>query len=228
MQPGAGVGWVCPRLQVRRQRIILRRSKFLPRESVECARRSMGEVLVVIVVAAIVFGPMWLTARQSRARNQDASPTTGALPGRGTQINAGQLVKVVVAGGFVANVLDAGVHGFLLGRAYYAPHTELFASGSVAWLVLGNFVAVAVFVGVYLRVRQSFRRGALGGATFGLYAGVLIAFPTHIVLSLVIVDFPYDLAFAWTLREIVWTVTVGAVIGLLLGRAPRRPVSTVR
>ena len=138
------------------------------------------------------------------------------------------LVKAVVAGGVVANVLDTVAHGFVLGDAYYSRQTGLFATGSVAWFVLGNFVAVGVFVWVYLRVRQSFRYGARGGATFGLYAGVLIGFPTHIVLSLIIVDFPYGLAWAWTIHEVVWTVTVGAIIGLLVGGTERRPVAAVR
>lgn len=188
----------------------------------------MGEVLVVIVIAAIVFGPMWLTARQGHVRSHEASGPTVALPGGGAGINARQLVKAVVAGGLVANVLDAGVYGFLLEPAYYGRYTELLASGSLAWLVLGNFVAVAVFIGVYLRVRQSFRRGARGGATFGVYAGVLIGFPTHIVLSLVIVDLPYDVAWAWTLHEVVWAVIVGAVVGPLVDDARGRPRAPVR
>jgi hypothetical protein len=46
---------------------------------------------------------------------------------------------------------------------------------------------------------------------------VLIGFPTHIFLNLVIVDFGYGLAWAWTVHEIVWTVTVGAVVGRIAG-----------
>ena len=182
----------------------------------------MGEILVVIVIAAIVFGPMWLSARRGHASSREAGRTAGLALGEGGAVRPLQLVKAVVAGGLVANMLDTAVHGFLLGSSYYARQTGLFASGSVAWLVLGNFVAVAVFVGVYLRVRQSFKGGALGGATFGIYAGVLIGFPTHIGLSLTIVDFPYTLAWAWTLHEVVWAVTVGAVIGPLVDRAGGR------
>ncbi len=188
----------------------------------------MGEVLVVIVIAAIVFGPMLLAARKGGDPTGMSARATGSAAGGGEPIRPMQLAKTVVVGGLIANALDTAVHGFLLGSSYYAQQTGLFASGSVAWLVLGNFVAVAVFVGVYLRVRQSFKGGALGGATFGLYAGVLIGFPTHIFLSLVIADFPYSLAWAWTLHEVVWTVTVGAVIGPLVDKAGERSVAAVR
>ena len=57
------------------------------------------------------------------------------------------------------------------------------------------------------------------------YAGVLIGFPTHLFLSIVIVDFAYTLAWAWTLLEIVWCVTVGAVVGKIAG-APTPDTAT--
>lgn len=130
-----------------------------------------------------------------------------------------QLITAVIAGGVVAIVLDTIVHGFLLSNAYYSLQPGLFRSdGSPVWLLLGDVVAVVVFVWFYQRVRHSFRRGALGGAVFGFYAGVLIGFPTHIVLNLVVVDFSYALAWAWTIHEIAWTVTVGAVVGAIAGR----------
>ena len=128
-----------------------------------------------------------------------------------------QIVLSILIGGLVANVLDIIVHGLLLGNVY-AEQTALFRSdGSPLWLNLADFVSAAVFVWVYDRVRTCFRGGARGGATFGLYAGVLIGFPTHIFLNLVIVDFSYLLAWAWTLHEVVWAVAVGAVVGRIAG-----------
>lgn len=128
-----------------------------------------------------------------------------------------QLALSIVAGGIVANVLDFIAHGLVMGGVY-AERTALFRTdGSLLWLNLGDFVSVAVFVWVYQRVRTCFRGGAAGGATFGLYAGVLIGFPTHVFLNLVIVDFGLGLALAWTVHEIVWTVTVGAVVGRIAG-----------
>ena len=104
----------------------------------------------------------------------------------------------IVIGGLVATVLDVLVHGFLLGNAFYVQQTALFGTeSSPLSLTLGDFVSVAVFVWVYQRVRSCFRGGAAGGAIFGFYAGVLIGFPTHLFLNVVIVDFAYTLAWAW-------------------------------
>ena len=121
-----------------------------------------------------------------------------------------QIVLSILIGGLVATVLDVLVHGFLLGNAFYVQQTALFGTeSSPLSLTLGDFVSVAVFVWVYQRVRSCFRGGAAGGAIFGFYAGVLIGFPTHLFLSIVIVDFAYALAWAWTLLEIVWCVCHG-------------------
>ena len=137
-----------------------------------------------------------------------------------------QIVLSILIGGLVATVLDVLVHGFLLGNAFYVQQTALFGTeSSPLSLTLGDFVSVAVFVWVYQRVRSCFRDGAAGGAIFGFYAGVLIGFPTHLFLSIVIVDFAYALAWAWTLLEIVWCVTVGAVVGKIAG-APAPDTAT--
>ena len=137
-----------------------------------------------------------------------------------------QIVLSILIGGLVANVLDLLVHGFLLGNAFYIQQTALFGTeSSPLALTLGDFVSVAVFVWVYQRVRSCFPAGATGGATFGFYAGVLIGFPTHLFLSVVIVDFAYTLAWAWTLLEIAWGVSVGAVVGRIAG-APAPSAAT--
>ncbi len=47
-------------------------------------------------------------------------------------------------------------------------------------------------------------------------------FPTHILLNLVIIDFSYTLAWAWTFHQVIWTVAVGAVVGAIAGK----PVSS--
>lgn len=180
----------------------------------------MGELLVILVIAAIVFGPVFLRSRQ-RASGDDAPPRSwhSDLTWRPESLTRSQFVLALIAGGVVANALDLAVHGYLLGTAFYARLPELFRSdGSPALLVLSDFVAVAVFVWVYDRVRSSFPAGVRGGATFGLYAGLLIGFPTHIFLNLVIVDFPYVVAWAWTANQVVWGVTVGTIVGAIVGK----------
>jgi len=57
--------------------------------------------------------------------------------------------------------------------------------------------------------------GAKGGASYGLYAGILINFPTWIFAHLIFEGFPYSLAWTWTLVGVVWCVIAGAVAGAL-------------
>jgi hypothetical protein len=68
-------------------------------------------------------------------------------------------------------------------------------------------------VWVYARVFSSFGGGPKGGATFGLYAGIFANFPTWIFAHLLMVGFPYQLAWSWTIVGVLWCVIAGAVAG---------------
>ncbi len=128
-------------------------------------------------------------------------------------MNVKNILLATVAVGVVMNVVDFLVHANLL-KGYYAQFASLFRPDApVPWLVVGDFVAALVFVVVYDRVFSSFGGGPKGGATFGLYAGVLVNFPTWIFSYLLIAGFSYGLAWVWTVLGIVWGVIAGAVAG---------------
>ena len=129
-------------------------------------------------------------------------------------MNVKKLLLATIAVGVVWNVLDFVVHGQILAGAYYSKLATLFRADSpLAYLVIGDFVAALVFVWVYDRVYGSFGGGPKGGATYGLYVGVLVNFPTWIFLNLLFVGFPYALAWIWTIYGIVAGVVAGAVAG---------------
>ena len=115
--------------------------------------------------------------------------------------------------GVVANVLDFVVHGNLLASYYAQP--PFVQEDNIIWFVVGDFVAALVFAWFYLRVAGSFPSGPTGGATFGLFAGVLINFPANIFLHLMIVGFPYAVSWIWTVYGIAWAVVLGAVAGAM-------------
>lgn len=129
------------------------------------------------------------------------------------------LKKIIVVSlvlGVVANLIDFVVQGNMLAGYYtQAPFRQ---TANIIWLVLGDFVAAAVFVVVYARIAGSFKAGAAGGAELGLYCGVLVSFPTNIFLYLLIDGFPYGLAWIWTVYSVLWYVVLGAVAGAVLGR----------
>ncbi len=99
--------------------------------------------------------------------------------------------KVLLAGlavGVVMNVVDFVGQGQLL-AGYYANMPVFQKEAPIPWLVVGDFVTALVFVWVYDRVRSSFGAGPKGGATYGLYAGILVNFPTWIFAHLLFVGF---------------------------------------
>lgn len=131
-------------------------------------------------------------------------------------MNVRKFIVAVVGVGVVMNVFDFVVNGLILQKAIYANLPNLLRQDlSIPWLVIGDFIAALVLVWVYVRVSGSFEAGAKGGAQFGVYAGVLINFPTWIMAHLFFVGFPYSLSWTWTVVGILWCIIAGAVAGAL-------------
>ena len=129
-------------------------------------------------------------------------------------MNFKKLLLATIVVGVVVNLLDFVVQGQILTDAYYSKLTTLFRQDTpVAWLIVGDFVAALVFVWVYDRVYGSFGGGPRGGATYGLYGGILVNFPTWMFANLIFVGFPYALAWTWTIYGIIMAVIAGAVAG---------------
>jgi hypothetical protein len=131
-------------------------------------------------------------------------------------MNLKRFLVAGLVGGVVANVYDYVVHAQILEGSYYSQLSGLLRPDApILWLVVGDFVAAFVLTWVWARVHPCFGAGAKGGALGGFYAGVLIFFPSQIFLHLLLVGFPYALAWIWTITGILWAVIVGAVIGAL-------------
>lgn len=129
-------------------------------------------------------------------------------------MNVKKLLLATLAVGVVWNVLDFLVHGQVLAGVFYSKLPSLFRTEmNPAFFVLGDFVGALVFVWVYDRVYGSFGGGPKGGATYGLYGGILVNFPTWMFMYLVFAGFPYALAWVWTIYGIVAGVIAGAVAG---------------
>jgi hypothetical protein len=128
-------------------------------------------------------------------------------------MNVKKVLLTALAVGVVMNVFDFLVQGMLLSGWYSQFSILRKGPPPILWLVVGDFVAALVFVWVYDRVASAFAAGPKGGALFGLYAGVLVNFPTWIFAHLIIEGFTYGLAWGWTALGIVWGVVAGAVAG---------------
>ena len=86
------------------------------------------------------------------------------------------------------------------------------AEPSRLWEGVGDLFAAIMFVGVYARTRSVWGVGAKQGAIYGVYAGLLIHFPTWLFMS-VYAGWPY--AAAWTITAAL--VAVSVVAGVLAG-----------
>jgi hypothetical protein len=86
------------------------------------------------------------------------------------------------------------------------------AEPSMQWVVLGDLFAAMVLTGLYARTRSIFGATPMGGATYGVYAGLLVNFPTWLFMSAYF-SWPYKAAWHATLVLIVVTVVAGAVMG---------------
>ena len=128
-------------------------------------------------------------------------------------MNVKKCLTIGLVLGIVANIIDFVVQGNLLAGYYAGPPFR--QDNNIPLFIVGDFVAALVFTWFYLRFAASVPAGAAGGATLGVYAGVLISFPTNIFLHLVIQGFPYALSWIWTIYGIVLYVVLGAIAGVL-------------
>jgi hypothetical protein len=126
------------------------------------------------------------------------------------------LLVAGVAVGVLFLIWDMFLLDPLLG-SYMAGIPGIVADPSVMWMVIGELVAGLVLAAVYARVRSVFGTGLKGGATYGVYAGVLMNFPLWQFMSLY-VGWPYATAWAFTIAGVVINALGGAVIGLVYER----------
>ncbi len=122
----------------------------------------------------------------------------------------------VAVSGVVMNIVDFVLQGMVMMNMYYAKHTDVFLDTSnPVWFIVGDFVTVFVLAWVYDKVAASFNAGWKGGAMYGLYAGVLVNFPTWIIAHLMLRGISYKFAWFSTIYGIVWSVIAAAVIAAL-------------
>jgi hypothetical protein len=133
----------------------------------------------------------------------------------------------VGASGVVMNIIDFLIQGMVMVPVYYSKHLDVFIqSTDPLWFVIGDFITVFVLAWVYDKVAGSFSAGWKGGAIYGLYAGILVNFPTWIFLHLMLKGFSYKFAWFSTIYGIVWTVIAGAIVASIHEKKTTAPAGT--
>ena len=108
-------------------------------------------------------------------------------------------------------VWDNFLSGMLLGSTL-AQVPGMVAEVSKLWETVGDLFAAIMLTGVYARVRGVYGVGAKNGAIYGVYAGLLINFPTWLFMT-VYAAWPYALTWTMTIAGTLITVVAGAIIG---------------
>ena len=133
----------------------------------------------------------------------------------------------VAASGVVMNIIDFLVQGTLMGPMYYSKHTDVFIQTiDPVWFVVGDFITVFVLAWVYLKVSGNFSADWKGGAMYGLYAGILVNFPTWIFLHLMLKGYSYKFAWFSTIYGIIWTVIAGAIVASIYEKKTAAPAGS--
>ena len=86
------------------------------------------------------------------------------------------------------------------------------ADYSKLWETVGDLCAALVLTGLYARVRGVFGATPKGGAVYGVYAGLLVNFPTWLFMT-VYAGWPYGATWHITLILVAATIVAGAVMG---------------
>lgn len=130
-------------------------------------------------------------------------------------MKSGKFWLAVLAAGVAVSIFDFLVHGVWLASTYKSMPDVFRQTENPTWFIVGDFVAVLVFAWFYDKVYASFGGGVKGGAMYGLYAGILVSFPTWVFIHLMFDGFPYGLSWTMTFLGIAWGVIAGAVIGAM-------------
>ncbi|MFN0178574.1 MAG: hypothetical protein ACKVZ0_07205 [Gemmatimonadales bacterium] len=128
-------------------------------------------------------------------------------------MNVGRIVKVAVAAGIVYNILDYIALNYVLASTLASMASIMKPEPSMIANMINNFAAGLMVAVMYEKVHGSFGAGAAGGATFGLFAGLLVNIPIWIGLNVYLQGLTYGIAWIFTIYGIAMYVAMGATAG---------------
>lgn len=129
-------------------------------------------------------------------------------------MNLPRVLLAGVVGGVVMNLNDFLMHGVILSSTYERYAVFGTEPANPLW-----FLVIAIMIGLagallFAKTRDSWGAGIKGGATFGVFVGLVAFFP-QFYNSLVIKGFPYFLSWCWGGVSLIGWVLFGVVAALL-------------
>ena len=133
-------------------------------------------------------------------------------------MNTRRILMGTIVLGIVGNVLDYLLNNYVWANTF-ATLPWLNPTPSLMWLVIGDFCAGFMLMLAWDRFGAVVGRGTGAGLRFGLFAGAFAGFPSYLFWQMYIKDFPYTVAWGLLLASVVWYGVLGAVAGMLDGKA---------
>jgi hypothetical protein len=134
-------------------------------------------------------------------------------------VNWTRTALAALVGAIVMWLVSFLLHGVIMGNTYTAL-PEVFTqeqANPLLFLLIEVLIAFPAAV-IFARTRESWADGITGGLVFGFWLGLVVSF-AHLFNSLVFEGFPYYLSWCWFGINMILTLILGVVYGVMIRRA---------
>jgi hypothetical protein len=130
-----------------------------------------------------------------------------------------RIVPAALVGGIAMWLASFVLHGIVMADTY-VKYPEVFTQkqANPFWFLAIEFLIALPAAVLFSRTRSAWPAGIGGGAMFGFWVGA-IGFFAQFFFPLVIEGFPYYLGWCWGGINLIVSVLLGAVLGVILPRA---------
>ena len=134
-------------------------------------------------------------------------------------MNWSRTIMATLVGGIAIWLASFVLHGVVM-TSTYMKYPEVFtqeATNPVLFLVVELLIAFPAAV-IFAKTRGSWAAGIAGGVVFGFWLGLFGSF-AQLFSPLVMEGFPYYLGWCWAGINLIVSLALGAVLGLMIKSA---------
>ena len=133
-------------------------------------------------------------------------------------MNWTRIVLAALVGGVVMWIVSFLLHGLVMGNTYMK-YPEVFTqeqANPVSFLIIEILIAFPAAV-IFAKTRERWSAGVAGGLAFGFWLGLFGSFAQHFN-PLVMEGFPYYLSWCWFGINMIVSLALGAILGVMIRR----------
>jgi len=129
-------------------------------------------------------------------------------------MNMKKVLFIGLAGGVLLWFYNFLMHGIIMADTYTGNAVFKQEASNPLWFLLVEFCMATAGAMIFVKTRNAWADGPKGGATFGLFVGLLTFF-AQFIEPLVISGFPYYLAWCWGGISLIGWVIYGGLAGTM-------------